>query len=193
MYLGLLKEEKFIPIEYKKSIYDIDFLAYFNMGKRLILTDLDNTLMSYKEYHATDKVKELVESLKDMGYEIIITSNNTSSKRVKMIGEELDLKWLYFGMKPLKKCYKQALKCASRKYEFSEVITLGDQLMTDIFSSNRMGFDSILVCPVDKKTDKWTTKINRMIERHAIKKIKQKYPDLYKERLEQYLEDFNNA
>ena len=41
--------KKLIPDYYFKSIYDIPYTQLYENGIRLILTDLDNTLISYKE------------------------------------------------------------------------------------------------------------------------------------------------
>ena len=41
--------KKFIPSFYFKSIYDIPLEDWKKAGIRLILTDLDNTLISYNE------------------------------------------------------------------------------------------------------------------------------------------------
>ena len=49
-----------------------------------------------------------------------------------------------------------------------------------------MGFYNILVRPIEKKTDVITTKINRFFEKKKLRKIKNKYPKLYEERLKDY-------
>ena len=56
---------------------------------------------------------------------------------------------------------------------------IGDQLMTDILGSNRMGLDGILVKAIKRKTEKWYTKLNRRRENNVMKKIKKLYLDKY--------------
>ena len=60
--------------------------------------------------------------------------------------------------------------------------------MTDIFGANRSKINSILVKPIDKLTDILPTRINRRLELHYLKKIKKKYPDIYNDKLEAYVE-----
>ena len=186
MFLGLINNKKFFPNEYVKSIYDIDFLSYFQKGIRVILTDLDNTLASYKERTPSQKLMDKVKGLKEMGFEIVIVSNNSSKKRVSYFSKILDVKYTYFSLKPLKFGYKRALKKTLLKYEKSEVLTIGDQLLTDILSSNRMKITSILVKAVDRKTEVFSTSINRRIERHILKVLKKKEPEQYALKLKEY-------
>ena len=186
MFLGLVRNKKFLPTLYKDNIYEIPFRSLFDDGKRLILTDLDNTLISYKEKNSNEKLDELIANLKEMGFEIIIVSNNNKKKRVKSFAEHFNVKYLHFALKPFKFGYKRALKMASKKYKTEEVITIGDQLLTDIFSSNRMKFTSILVEAIDRKTEIITTRINRFIEKHVMKVLKKKEKAKYDEVLAIY-------
>ncbi len=182
----LFNPKKFIPEEYNTTIYDIDFKKLYDQGKRLIITDLDNTLLSYKEELPTDNLIEWKNNLIEMGYEIIICSNNHKD-RVKKFADAFGVKCVWSAKKPLLGGLKKALKKGSRKYNKNEVIELGDQLMTDQFGSKRLGLYTIMVKNVDPKTEIWTTRFNRRIENKILKRIQRKYPDLYKEKLERYV------
>ena len=50
--------KKLIPDYYFKSIYDIPLEELYKKGIRLILTDLDNTLISYSETDPSNKLFE---------------------------------------------------------------------------------------------------------------------------------------
>ena len=181
--------KKLIPTYYYNSIYDIDYQKLYDSGIRLILTDLDNTLISYKESVPNDDLKNLIIKLKNMGFEIIIVSNSSKGLRAKKFAEILDLKYTKMSLKPLKRGINKAIKkLASRKYSKDEIILFGDQLMTDIFGANRAKISSVLVKAVDKQTDILPTRINRKLEIHFLKKIRRKYNRLYKEKLEAYVE-----
>jgi len=189
MFLGLIKDSRFLPTEYYDSIFEINFEDYYNKGIRVILTDLDNTFISYKEKEPKEDHFKLVKRLKELGFEIVIVSNNSSNKRVKHFATLLDLKYTHFALKPTKIGYKKAMKKLDKKYLKDEVMTIGDQLMTDIFSSNRMGFTSILVKAIDKKTEVLTTRINRALERHAITRIGKKDIKAFEKHLAKYWEN----
>ena len=123
------------------------------------------------------------------GFEIIIVSNNSSVKRVKEFAEKLNISYVARAKKPLKGGFKKALKLATEKYNYCQIVAIGDQLMTDVFAANRMNYTSVLVKAIDRKTEKWTTRFNRMLEKHVLKRIIKKHPSLYEETLKVYKED----
>ncbi|MGL4949941.1 MAG: YqeG family HAD IIIA-type phosphatase [Anaeroplasmataceae bacterium] len=184
----ILSAKKFLPTEYVQSIFDIDFNELLKKGKRLILTDLDNTLISYRHTDPTDQLIEWKNNLESMGFEIIVISNSKKA-RVSHFANLIGLKYVPFAKKPLKFGFKKALKIANKKYNVNEVIELGDQLMTDIYGSRRMKIDSILVKVIDKKTEYNITKLNRFLERKMLTKISKKYPEQYSRTLKQYVSD----
>ncbi len=180
--------KKFIPTIIKHTIYDIDFKDLSDKGKRYLLCDLDNTLIPYDMDLADDKLKDLLKEIQNYGLELIIVSNN-HKKRVKRFSDDLNLKSFPNSLKPFKKGLKKALIYIKNK-DFPTnklkdikkyVITIGDQLMTDVLASSNLKLDSILVHPLKKKTEKWYTRFNRRMERIIIKKIKKKYPNTYEE------------
>lgn len=176
----LLKTNKFIPSEFHKTFFDIDFDKLYEQGIRLILTDLDNTLISYDETLPTKEIDDLFEKLTQIGFEIIIVSNNIQP-RVDVFCQGLKIKGFANMRKPLIFKFKRIIKQTLRDYKKDEIIIIGDQLMTDIFAANRLKTKSILVNPLKKKTEKWYTKLNRSIEYKKLEDIKNKYPDIYKE------------
>ena len=189
MFLGLVNDHKFIPTIYKETVFDVNYTKLYESGVRLILTDLDNTLVSYKDDNVNEQLMNFIETLKAQGFEIMIISNNSSEKRVKEFAQKLNIEYLSKAMKPLKGGFKKILKKASRKYSPNEVVAIGDQLMTDVFAANRMNYTSILVKAIDRKTEKWTTRFNRMLEKHVLKRIMKKHHNLYEEKLKFYKEE----
>lgn len=180
------KLRKYIPNQFKESIYEVDFLTLYTNGYRLLLLDIDNTLASYEEALPTKDNLKLVDSLKEIGFEIIFVSNNYKKRVSEFAAPFGDVKYVSFATKPWKRGYKKALKLAKKSYDKSEVVSIGDQLLTDIKGSKKMSFYCILVRPIAKKTDVLTTKINRFFEKRILKKIKKKYPDIYEEVLKDY-------
>ena len=75
--------------------------------------------------------------------------------------------------------YEEACaKYIDNKIDKTKTIGLGDQLVTDILGFNRLGVYSILVKTIDKKTQKWYTKINRLREIKILKEIKKINPNI---------------
>ena len=174
----LLRTKKFIPNEFHNSFFDIDFKKLYNNGLRLVLTDLDNTLISYDEEKPTKEIIDKFDELVSIGFEVIVISNNVPS-RINLFLKDLDYKGLGNARKPLLVGLRKALRLADKNYSHKETVIIGDQLMTDVYCANRFHSYSILVNPLKKKTEKWYTKINRKIEIRMLEKIKIKYAEKY--------------
>lgn len=175
----LLKTKQFIPTQYCETFFDIDFNHLYEEGLRIILTDLDNTLISYEETKPTQKILEKIKELESIGFEVILISNNKPN-RIKEFCDGTDLIGFANARKPLGIGFKKALHATTLK-DKSKTVIIGDQLMTDIFGANRFGTKSILVNPLKKKTEKWYTKMNRQVEYKMLDKIKKKYKETYDE------------
>lgn len=161
---------KFIPTYCVSSIYEIDFNKLYENGKRIILTDLDNTLISYKVNRADDKLLQLRKTLKEMGFKIFIVSNNNSKRILEFSKTFIINGYLEKACKPSSK--KMELFIKDNNLNKKEIIYLGDQLVTDIQGANNTGLDSILVSTIDVSSQKWYTKINRLREKRIIKNIR---------------------
>lgn len=174
----MLKTKKFIPHEFHQTFYDIDFEALYQKGYRLILTDLDNTLISYDEFLPNKKNTEVFQRLNEIGFEVILVSNNVP-KRIDTYTEGTELVGFGNARKPLLIGMKKAFNSAKTTVRKDQVLFIGDQLMTDIYGAHRFGVYSILVNPIKRKTEKWYTKMNRKMEQKMLQKIKHKHFDIY--------------
>lgn len=155
----------FLPDIYQKSIYAIDYESLKNAGIKIILFDLDNTITPISAATPSKKVLDLFEDIKKMGLKPIIMSNS-NKKRVEPFKDGLVVDAACSSAKPLKRKYKKILNVYGVKP--SEVASIGDQLLTDVFGANRMGMTSILVNQLSKNDFK-RTKLNRVIENAIIK------------------------
>lgn len=174
----ILPTDKFLPNEFHKDFYAIDFASLYKSGKRLILTDLDNTLISYEESEPNKQIDDKFEELTKLGFEVILVSNNIQA-RIDVFKDGLTIQGYGNCRKPLKHGLKKAHKNASKEYSKDQIVVIGDQLMTDVFGANRFGAYSILVNPIKRKTEKWYTRINRRIEEKMLVKIKKKRNEKY--------------
>ncbi|QVK19383.1 YqeG family HAD IIIA-type phosphatase [Mycoplasmatota bacterium] len=157
----------FIPNEYHKTIHDIDLVKLYDSGKRLILTDLDNTLVGYDIFLPTKEIIEFKEKCEKLGMKLMIISNN-KEKRVQLFAKKLDVPYHSNAMKPFKRGYKKL----SLGFSTQEVVIIGDQVLTDIVGGNRMGYYTILVDVINYKNEQLKTRVNRFIEKVLYKKFK---------------------
>ena len=84
-----------------------------------------------------------------------------------MVAKKLQIPYIHFGTKPLKRGFKKAAKILQEKNE--NIAAVGDQIFTDVIGANRCKMFSILVEPIAKK-DILVTKIKRPLENYIIKK-----------------------
>lgn len=170
---------KYVPMAYYKTIFDIDYEKYYQYGKRYIMFDLDNTLAPYDQEVCDEKVVQLLKKVQEIGFTILIISNN-SKERVDKFIEPINCLSVFRAMKPLKKGFKKALKLLEVT-DLSEVMLVGDQIMTDVYGAHKLEIDTILVKAIKKTNEKWYTKFNRAREQRIYKRIKKKYPHVYEE------------
>lgn len=183
--------KKLIPDEYYNSIEDIPYNKLYAQGIRLILTDLDNTLISYKEHEPTEALYIWKHKMEAMGFEIIIVSNS-KKERVEHFANLLQLPFVKFAKKPLLFGMRKAIKKASRSYKTEEIVVLGDQLMTDVLAAKRLKLHTILIKAIDKKTEIFPTKMNRKLENFFLDKIERYHPRLYQQKLDAYVREKND-
>ena len=164
----------FIPDIYQKSIYAIDYKNLKKMGIKCICFDLDNTLAPPTVHNPTTKCINLIEELIDMGFKVVIVSNNFK-KRVAPFKDGLRIDALALAFKPSGRPYRKIIK----KYGFdeSEMVIIGDQLLTDIYGGNKAGITTILVNPISRY-DETATKLLRFFERKVMKYLTKR--DLFK-------------
>lgn len=180
MLFELLKIKNYIPYKTVKRVQDIDFEALYESGKRVVLSDLDNTLISYAYSTPNQEMTDFVRHLEEIGFEVVIVSNSPASRVSKFL-EALNVKGVALARKPLKIGMNQALSSIHRSKD--EMVFLGDQLMTDVLVGNRLGIDTYLVEAIERKSEKWYTRFNRRLERFVVKKIKKKHLEEYQEKL----------
>ncbi len=161
----------FIPDIYQKSIYHIDYDKLLDDGIKCILFDLDNTCAPYKDSEPNKKLIELFETLKDMGFKLVIFSN-APKRRIYPFKKILNVDCLARANKPIKNSFLRVIKLFN--YDLSEVAIVGDQLYKDILGGNRVGITTILVNPMSKDDMFLTKLIFRNLEKIKYKQLAKK-------------------
>ena len=162
--------EKIVPDKYFKSIYNIKYKLLKEAGIKCLIFNINNTLVADSIKKPTNKVKDLFEDLKNMGFRILLVSNE-SKRKVTPFKELLCVDSAYLSMKPLKFKYKKILKLYN--LESHEVACIGSSIIFDILGANRMDFTSIYVNPISEDTNA-LSKLSRKFENHFIKRLTKK-------------------
>lgn len=159
--------DKMMPDEYVASIYDIDLEKLVHQGKKLILTDLDNTLVPWNHPAAPIELTEWLIQAQKIGFTVCIFSNNKGD-RVDKFSTRVGIPAISKAKKPNPRMYFEALK--KFNVQPKEAVMVGDQLLTDIRGGKQAGLYTILVLPIHPK-EWWGTRFNRKIERVVMRRL----------------------
>lgn len=139
----------FYPDRYLKSAYDIDYDKYYMDGYRGVIFDIDNTLVMHGA-PADERSKALIAHLKELGFQIMLLSNN-KEPRVKMFNDEVQVSYIFKAGKPGKSGYLKAMERMGTNAE--NTFFVGDQLFTDVWGARRCRIHSILTQPIDPREE----------------------------------------
>lgn len=153
--------KKWTPHYCAKSIYDVPYSDLKSQGFKALLCDLDNTVTAFDSPLPDEKFMDWINQRKKEGWEIYILSNN-GEKRVLEFCAAANLVGFSNLYKPLRFRTKKVV--ADLGYSNTEIVFVGDQVFTDVWLSNQLGFYSVLVDPV-ASGDLLKTKINRALEK----------------------------
>ncbi|NQP65475.1 YqeG family HAD IIIA-type phosphatase [Streptococcus suis] len=167
----LVSLENYMPDFALEKAYDVTVDSLKKHGIKVVFVDLDNTLIAWNNPDGTPEMRQWLHDLRDAGIPVVVVSNN-KYERVKRAVEKFEIDFESYALKPFTIGINRALKRFDVKP--SEVIMIGDQLMTDIRAAKRAGLKSALVKPLIQ-TDSINTQINRWRERRTMKKIIAKY------------------
>ena len=156
------------PNLYLKKVEDITIEKLIKNKIKLLILDVDNTLIDYYK-NLSEEVIKWTKEMKGQGIKLYILSNTNDKKKVEEVSKKLDIQYKHFAMKPLKRGFKYIQKQTNIKPE--NIAVVGDQIFTDIIGGNRCKMFTILVDPINNEKDYWYTAWKRPIE----KKIKNKY------------------
>ena len=143
---------------------------YCNNIKGIIL-DVDNTLIDL-DHNLLEGAEEWCNNLKKQNIKFCILSNSNKKEKVKKVAKLLDIPYIYFGTKPLKRGFKKAKEMLNLPY--NELAIIGDQIFTDIIGGNRCKIYTILVEPISTR-ELFITAIKRGVENIIISKYKKQH------------------
>ncbi|WP_391591483.1 HAD-IIIA family hydrolase [[Mycoplasma] cavipharyngis] len=125
---------------------------------RLVIIDLDNTLVPFFAKRPTSYALKFIRKLKSKNMIVIVASNNRKKRVVNFCRDVNDIDdYIWLANKPFSWKIRNLLK----KYHIvsEQTVIIGDQFITDIWTANILGTKSILVTslfdlPVNQITKK---------------------------------------
>ena len=128
------------------DIYQITGETLERRGIRLLLADLDNTLVPYGVPLPDDRLKAWRDDLAAHGVTLFILSNNRHESRPRIFAEGLEVPYIGHAGKPKTPSFFQAMERVG--VTPTQTAIIGDQIFTDVLGGNRAGVATILVRPI---------------------------------------------
>ncbi|MDD4187662.1 MAG: HAD hydrolase-like protein [Bacilli bacterium] len=155
----------FIPDHIYDDIYSIDYDKLYTKGIRLLIFDIDGTILKSLNFSVTDKLVDLFVSLKIMGFTITLLTNAGNLRLDPVLAKTN----ITHGIASAKKPNKSAFEKVTEQLYFSKEKTamIGNDLYADIFGANQFGITSIFVGSLDLSI--MENKINNFILKKARK------------------------
>jgi len=158
----------FIKPDYNvEKLEDIDFKALKEQGKKVLLFDLDSTVMPSKSGEYLPKTKELLAELKK-DFTVAVLSNNTNPEYIKKVRAKSDFAVISHAKKPCTKVLKDYLARIGKTTD--EAVLIGDRPLTDVLCGKNANVTTVLVDSVTKDTEHKIVRFVRWIERLTVKK-----------------------
>ena len=115
-------------------------------GIRLVLADLDNTLVPYKVTQPPESIVAWKKELEAAGIRLFLLSNSRKPGRAQNFAEKLGIPFQSHSGKPQKAGYLRAMERMGCRPE--ETVMVGDQIFTDTLGANNAGVTPLLVEPI---------------------------------------------
>ena len=112
-----------IPRGFYNSVSDLDPQVLAAKGIRLVLADLDNTLVPYKVLTPAPEVADWIAGLKQADIQLFLLSNSRKPGRAQQFAQSV-------GIPP------------------GQTVMVGDQIFTDVLGANRSGITPLLIRPI---------------------------------------------
>lgn len=135
-----------LPWRQAGSVFDLTGESLKKAGVRLLLADLDNTLVPYGVPQPDDALRAWQADLTAHGVTLFLLSNSRKATRAPNFANALGIPYLCHAGKPKTGGFVRAM--AGQTVTAGECAMVGDQIFTDILGANRAGVRSILVKPI---------------------------------------------
>ena len=135
-----------IPRGFYNSVSDLDPQVLAAKGIRLVLADLDNTLVPYKVLTPAPEVADWIAGLKQAGIQLFLLSNSRKPGWAQQFAQSVGIPYQGHSGKPKRGGYLRAMErmgCTP-----GQTVMVGDQIFTDVLGANRSGVTPLLIRPI---------------------------------------------
>lgn len=145
-----------------KTIYDLNFNWLKSRSIKAVISDLDNTLVPWRDYTVADDLAQWFDSLHREGFRTVILTNARPSPTIRQMSKLLNTPVVEGARKPISRFFRKALSLTQTSP--GESCVIGDQVFTDVLGGNIIGCHTVLVERIGNR-EFVGTKIMRVIEK----------------------------
>ena len=135
-----------IPRGVYSAVTQISPKALAEKGVRLVLADLDNTLVPYRVTEPSRAVRQWRDALAAEGIALFLLSNSRKPGRPHSFAQKLDIPCIGHAGKPKREGFFRAMERIGVTPD--QTVMVGDQIFTDVLGANRSGVTPLLVKPI---------------------------------------------
>lgn len=141
----------------------LDGVTLYKQGIRLVLLDLDNTLVPWHTKEVSPQARAWLQAAACVGLKVFLVTNAVKGRALELAAN-LSLPCIANARKP----FPWALRRVARQegVSIAACMMVGDQLFTDVLAAKAAGCPVTLVEPMDAREMGWT-KLMRRAERWA--------------------------
>lgn len=151
-----------------KTVYDLPTLWLKRKCVHAILTDLDNTLVPWRDYKVADELAGWFKALHSDGFRTVILTNARPSPTIQRMSEDLETQLVVGARKPVQRFFWRALERVEAVP--SEACVVGDQVFTDVLGGNLVGCHTVLVEQIGHR-EFAGTRLMRVLERGVLRYV----------------------
>jgi len=153
------------------TVYDLPTDWLKERSVSAIITDLDNTLVPWRDYRVADQLTEWFLSLHKEGLRTAILTNARPSPTINKLSEQLGTELVIGARKPIQRFFRMALEKVKAKP--AQTCVIGDQVFTDVLGGNLMGCHTVLVERIGDR-EFAGTRLMRVFERMVLRYLDRK-------------------
>lgn len=150
------------------TIYDLPLQWLRERSVQAIVSDLDNTLVPWRDYKVAEELSDWFSFLHDEGFRTVILTNARPSPTIKEMSQQLQTELVIGARKPVQRFFREALRRV--RVSPGQACVVGDQMFTDILGGNLIGCHTVLVDRIGSR-EFFGTKITRVLERAVLRHL----------------------
>jgi len=150
------------------TVYDLKVEWLRERSIRAIISDLDNTLVPWRDYRVADQLAAWFDSLHKEGFKTVILTNARPSPTIKELSTKLNTELVIGARKPVQRFFRLALEKVGAVP--AEACVIGDQVFTDVLGGNLIGCHTVLVNRIGNR-EFAGTRLMRIFEKMVLNRL----------------------